>query len=250
MSNTADRIENMSPPEGAQEVFYGLAALAFVVMAGFIFAYGLFGETVTRGLDQACAEAALLAGQRHEAAGNYEPALMRYREAMEGRFADPARRHACGLAIGDLLMRQQRYAEAIEAYEELPEAAFTSAGAYTGYVTALWRDGRFEEAAVQGERWLALAESDENRQQTEWAQATLMRVAEAMGDDAAALRHGEAAVAQNAANDAQLVLARILHRQGRTADALARLDAFIAASGDAKLLSDAHRLRDRIATGA
>jgi len=248
MSKT-EALEQLAPPQGAQEVFFGLAALAFVAMAGFIFAYGLFGEVVTDGLDQACAEAALLAGQRHEAAGNYEPALLRYREAMEGHFADPARRHACGLAIGDILFRQQRYAEAIEAYMALEPEAFSNAGAYTGFVTALWRDGQLEEAASYGGRWLAQAQAAQNQEQIEWASATLLRVAEAQGDWDAALRHGEAVVALNPGSDAQLIIARILHRQGRSTEALARLDGLIAASNDARMLSDARSLRARIAAG-
>lgn len=244
---SVEHMEQIDAPDGTQEWFIGLAAVAFMGMASFIFAYGLFGEVVTDGLDQACAEAALLAGQRLEEAGNHEPALLRYREAMTGHFADPERRYDCGIAIGDLLMRQQRYAEAVAAYEELPPEAFRSAGNYTGYVTALWRDGHLDQAEEIGRRWLEKAEADANAQQIEWANATLLRIAEAQEDFPTAIRYGEAVVALNPASDAQLILARIRDRQGDRAGALAAIDTFVEASNDAKLLSDAQRLRERIA---
>lgn len=242
-----ESLEQLEAPSGAQEWFIGLAAVAFMGMASFIFAYGLYGEVLTDGLDQACAEAALLAGQGLEEAGNYEPALLRYREAMAGHFADPNRRYDCGIAIGDLLMRQQRYAEAVAAYEDLPQEAFRTAGNYTGYVTALWRGGELENAERIGLRWLEMAQADRNDQQIEWANATLLRIAEAQGNYPAAIAYGEAVVAGNPSSDAQLILARIRAHQGDEAGALAAIDAFIASSTDGKLLSDARRLRERIA---
>ena len=42
-------------PVGAPRAFFGIVAIAFVCLTGFVFAYGVYGEKLTAGVDVACA---------------------------------------------------------------------------------------------------------------------------------------------------------------------------------------------------
>lgn len=234
-------------PRAADYLFRGMAAVASVGMALAFFLYGAFGKAVTEGLDRACAEAQFEAGQKQAQLGNHESALVYYRNAMAGHFSSPERQILCGRAIGDLLYRVQRYDEAIAAYEALPPEAFSSSGAFTGYVSSLFHSGDLGKARELGERWLKLALVEQNTEQIVWARSILMRIAEREGREGEALAHGEEILKINPAADAALITARLLQRRGETAAAAARLDAFLAASGNQKLLSEARRLRAEMA---
>jgi tetratricopeptide (TPR) repeat protein len=251
MARMSPDLQTLNPPmeipRGADYLFRGIAAVASVGMALAFLLYGTFGEAITEGLDRACAEAQFEAGQKQAQLGNHESALLFYRNAMAGHFSDPDRQMLCGRAIGDLLYRLQRYDEAIAAYQALPPEAFASSGAYTGYVSSLYHSGDLKAARDQGEHWLKLALVEQNTEQIVWARSILMRIAETEGREGEALAHGAEILRLNPAADAALVTARLLQRRGEHAEAVARLDAFLAASGNQKLLSEARRLRAQIA---
>ncbi len=238
----ADEAAPLEIPANAQPLFLGVAGLGFLLLAGFVLVYGLYGGVVLAGLDQACARAAFKSGQNLEALGNHEQAIQRFRQAMEGRFSDEKERHMCGLSIGDLLYRQGRYAEAISAYVSLPPAAFSAAGAYTGYANALWKDKRLGDAEQVSQAWLGLAQSEGNQEQRLWANNVLMRIADETGRSQAVLAYGAAVLGLDAGSEARIVMARALHRQGKTAEALAEIETFIETSTDPKLLEEARAL--------
>jgi tetratricopeptide (TPR) repeat protein len=245
---TATRPADARPeiPKGAYESFLALAGLVFLLVVACVVAYGIYGRAMTAGLDRACAEAAFEAGKKHEALGNYEQAIQRFRQAMEGHFSNEEQRYMCGRSIGDLLLRRQRYSEAVAAYKALPPQAYASAGSLTGYVNALWHDGQVNEAERLGREWLKKAESEQNREQVMWADSTLMRICYQTNRLAEALDFGQAILAQDPANDAQLLVARILRQQGKKEESLSHLDAFLAQSTNTKLLDEARALRSEI----
>lgn len=235
-------------PPGARTAYPLLAGFVFVCMAISMFAYARFGDTITDGLDRACAEAQFEAGKKYEGLGNSAQALRYFRQAMEGRFNNPDTRILCGRSIGDLLFREGRYAEAIDAYEDLPETAYDQAGAYTGFVESLRRNGQLARAAEAGRLWLSLAEQENNGEQLLWANNALMRIAEEQGDNETALRHAKTIVAQEPGSDARLLMGRLLDRLGRRDEAIRELDAFLEHTQNTKLFSEAQALRDRLAT--
>lgn len=233
-------------PQGAMIGFPLLAAFAFVCMTVSMLAYARYGDALTDGLDRACAEAQFEAGKKHEALGNNTQALRYFRQAMDGRFSNPETRILCGRSIADMLSREGRLAEAIVAYEALPPESYDSAGAYTGYVEALRRDGRLEVAAEQGERWLALAEQENNTEQLGWSRNALMRIADARGDSETALTLARAIVAEQPGSDARLLMARILARTGRVAEAREEVAGFLEATQNTKLFAEARKLQDSL----
>jgi len=247
MSTAAETVEGpVDLPRGALPALVVLAVAAVAVMSGALVAYGVYGERITEGLDEACAAAYFEAGREYEETGNYDKAVQQFQLALDGQFASEAMRYRCGRSLGELLTRQRRYAEAVTAYERLPEAAFTEPGSLTGYATSLWYAGRNDEAKRMAERWLALAESAEDNQQTSWALDLSIRIAQEAGNTNAIIEYGERAVAIDPVCSARIPLANALHDAGRTEDALRHLEDFIAKSENEKLLVDAKQARARI----
>ncbi len=214
-------------PGGSHVLFLGLCGIAFLAMAASLVGYGIFGERITVGLSEACAEAALDSGQKLEALGNTPQALQKYCQALKGNLADERARFQCGLAIGDILFRDQRYSEALVAYRALPESGFVTAGAFAGYVGTLWNVGDKEEALRLTLTWLALAEEEGNIEQEVWARRKLAQVAEEAGDEAASLTHYRR-IAEIAPTDGMVIqMARVLARQGDVAGAQQVLEDFL-----------------------
>jgi len=236
-----------APPPGAFEAGLFLAGAAFVALLAGVLAYGLLGARVTDGLDRACAEAAFKAGQQLEASGDLDGAEQRYRQALEGHFSRPEQRYMCGRSVGDLLSRRQRYAEAVEAYDALPPEALSEAGHYTAYVLSLWHSGQLDRAAERGRTWLGLAEQEQNREQRLWANNALMQVASARGETDQVLAYGAAVLELDPASVAALLVARTLLARGEADAALARVNAFIAATDNPAHLEEAKALRAAIA---
>lgn len=244
--------ENIAPiaPNGAQEIFWGLGGIAFAAMILCLGVYRVFGAQLTAGLDEACAEAAFDAGQKLEASGNLAPAVQKYRQAMEGQFASEDLRTQCGLAIGDLLFKQDRFEEALEAYQALPETAFGRSGAFTGYVTTLWRAGNLDEAARLGVVWLQLAEKEGQRDQQVWARNVLMQVAQAKGDLEGAMVQGNAILALEPGSDARVTVARILRSQGKLEEARTHAEALVKNSESPTLQRAGRQLLEQLSTDA
>lgn len=237
-------------PKGAQEIFWGLGGIAFIAMILCLGVYRVFGAQLTAGLDEACAEAAFDAGQKLEAGGNLAPAVQKYRQAMEGQFASEDLRTQCGLAIGDLLFKQDRFEEALEAYQALPEKAFGRSGAFTGYVTTLWRAGNLDEAARLGAVWLQLAETENQQDQQVWARNVLMQVAHARDDHDEALAQGNAILALEPGSDARVTVARILRGQGKLDEARAHAETLVKNTESPTLQRAGRQLLEQLSTDA
>jgi len=77
---STDQADPRLNPPGSFAAFLGLAAAGYVMMLLFVFAFGLYGDALTAGVDQACAEAAFQNGKQMEAKGNYDLAIQRYRQ--------------------------------------------------------------------------------------------------------------------------------------------------------------------------
>ncbi len=108
----------------SSSVYWIMAGLVGVIGVLVLLLYAFFGADVTRELHQAGALAAYEAGQQLEARGRPEAALQRYRQALEEQGIEDTLRYRCLLAMGDVLAQQQRFAEAIEAYEVVPAAEY------------------------------------------------------------------------------------------------------------------------------
>ena len=237
------------PPQGAKKVFLGLGGIAVIAMIACLAAYRVFGAQITAGLDEACSEAWYDAGQKLATEGNYVQAVEKYRKAMNGHFSAEAKRLECGVAIGDLLFHLKRYGEAVEAYAVLPEVAFTHAGAYTGYVTALGRMGRLDDAARLGALWMAAADREKKLDQQIWARENLMRAAQAKGDASGALAYGLAILELDQAHGVRGTVARMLIEQGKFDEARAHAEALVKHPDNKALQREGRKLLEQIAAG-
>ncbi|MFP4500509.1 MAG: hypothetical protein ACLFTT_05870 [Candidatus Hydrogenedentota bacterium] len=235
---------------GAYEAVLCIAGLAFCGLVGFVFAFGLWGENVVAGLDEACSEAVFATANELRAEGHTELAIQRFRVAYEGHFRDEETRYMCGRALGDLLTQEGRYDEAIEVYRSLPAAAFANAGAYAGYVDALYRQGNDGAAQRMGEEWLAKAEAQGAEEQIEWANGILFYLARKRGDAQQAIAHAQAAIEVNPASDMGFHLARLLYARGEARAARARLAHFIEATEKTNLRLKAERLQTQWANAS
>lgn len=231
---------------GAYVTFLSVAAIGYVLLLLFVFGYGIHGEALTAGVDQACAEAAFKSGKDIEARGNHELAIQRYHQALAGQFRDAGRRYECARSIGEALYRLGRYEEAVEAYRQLPPEAFSQPGHWTGYVSALLSAGEDAETERLGKVWLAEAEKAQDTQQTVWAHATLGRLYERMNRPGQALEQYEAASVLQPESQATLMAARILQQQGQTEQAIAKLDTLLGAVKSGELHEEARRLHARL----
>jgi tetratricopeptide (TPR) repeat protein len=231
----------------AQVALLSVAGLLFIGFAAFVFGYGAYGDRAVDGLEKLCAEAAFMSGAQQRDIGNDEEAARYFREALQGRFEDPARRHMCGIALGDTLFRLERYDEALDAYRSLPPEAFAKAGSYTGYVETARRSGEVEEAERLARLWLEKADAEKNAEQLRWARYALGTLLLEGGRADEALGYFQAVAAAEPAHEANIQVARILHRQGKKDEALATLDAYLAQNPAGQPRKDAEALRGQIA---
>jgi tetratricopeptide (TPR) repeat protein len=238
--------ERLPAIESAYAWFLGLGVLASVLAVGFIAWYSIYGRLITEELDAACAEAAFESGKKLEKQGNFEAAIVRYRQALTGRFNDVKKADLCGLSLGDLLYKLGRYDEAVEAYRALRPEAFSHAGAYTGFANALYRANRRAEARATAEAWLAQAEKEANVEQELWAHDLLMRIAADEKNFDAVEKHAKAQLALDPSSPARLFWAQRLREQQRVPEALQEVQEFLRLSKDAKLLDQALRIEKEL----
>ncbi len=231
---------------GAYVTFLGVTAMGYVLLLAFVFGYGIHGEALTAGVDQACAEAAFKSGKDIEARGNHELAIQRYHQALAGQFRDVGRRHECARSIGEALYRLGRYEEAVEAYRQLPPEAFSQPGHWTGYVSSLLSAGDDTEAERLGKVWLSEAERAQDTQQMVWARAALGQLYERMNRPGQALEQYEAASTLQPESQATLMAARILQQQGQTELAVQKLEALLETVKSGELHEEARRLHARL----
>ncbi len=243
------RVRALNPP-GAFMAFLGMAGLGYLGMLAFVFAFGLYGESLTSGIDLACAEAAFQSGKQVEEKGNYDLAIQRYRQALQGHFADKNREYECARSIGEVMVRLGRFEEAVDAYKALSPDAFTLPGHLTGYVTALFRSDQLDEAARVGGDWLAKAQAANDQKQMVWAHTTLGQVAEKLNRPDEAMNHYRAAFALDPENESGLLAARLLERQGKRDEAIAQAEAVLAAVKTGPVRDDAQRFHDELTAPA
>ena len=227
--------------------FLGVAGIGYVGLLIFIVIFGLFGDALTAGVDDACAEASFQGGQKALDLGNYDLAIRRFRRALDGQFVDKQREYECGRSLCETLYRLERYDEAVDAYRALPPGALTKPGHLTAYVSSLWRGGNPAEAERLGRQWLEMAREAGDATQESWACGTLGGICQEANRLEEALsyyRRGSAL-----APDSQLTLsaAAVLHALGREEEAIRELDAFLSRVPMGNLHEQARRLREQCA---
>jgi len=226
---------------GAYVPFLALAALGYVLVLAFVFAYGIFGEFLTADIDNACAEAAFNAGKQQEALGNYDFAIQRYRQALQGTFPNADRLHQCQRSIGEVLTLLGRYEEAIEFYRGLPPGTLSQPGHWTAYVTALWKTGD-PGAEAAARKWLDAASAANAPAQQVWANATLGQIYEEQKRITDALACYQAASAIEPASQTVILAAKIRYNQGEKELAIRQLETFLQTVTSGQLHEDAKRL--------
>ena len=237
-----EKMDNHTEPATAHAALSALTCVAFAVFAAFVFEFGRHGEAFTGDIDAACAEAAFKSAKKLERLGNPGLAIQRYRQALDGRFADKEREYLCVRSLGEMLYRLGRYAEAADAFGRLPVEAFKVSGSFTGYVGALLRAGDYAEAERLGRQWLALAGQERDSRQALWANDALGRVYIEMDRPGDALARYRAAETIDPTGQAGIHVAQILHSQDRTRGAVEQLEAFLKRVSAGERHEDAKRL--------
>ena len=130
-----------------QALFWIMGAVVGGLVLLAVLGYVFFGAELRAHLSQAAARSAYAAGQSLEAEGKPEAALQRYRQALEEHTMDEALRRKCLLAMGDLLVGQRRFDEALDAYDRLsPEVFVEAPESFVLYLQAL----DYEQDAERG----------------------------------------------------------------------------------------------------
>lgn len=220
--------------------------LAVGVMVSALIAMSMFDDKVRDWMESAYADRAFAIGKEYEYRQEYEQAIELYREALEGTFQNAESKRLCGISLGDLLMRLKRYEEAIVAYANLPDEAFIGAGNLTGYVTALYRAGRLDEASTLGRRWLEKANAQEDRLQQRWANSMLGNIEMERANSDEAIAYFRALASLDPKNSARVNIARILRDQGKIDEALDELEMILAEIDEGSLFASATKLRNQI----
>ena len=229
-----------SPGTGA---FYVLAAIPALGLTLFVLVFGLFGTTVTAGLDRACAEASFVVGKQMEELGNLEQAVMLYRQALDGRFENPERRLLCQRSLGEVLWQLRRPGEAVEAFDTVPAYGFDRAGTYTAFVNALLHEGELDRARDLGHEWLAAAEAESNAQLIVWAQFALGQTYDRLGQHENALTAYRAAAELEPGSSAAILVASTLRKLNRRDEALRYIDALLEDLPEGRARRDALSIR-------
>lgn len=249
MTTPETTIVNDLPPDDTDEAqsaylsFLGVAAVGYVAILAFIFAFGLFGERMTAGIDDACAEASFQGGQKALTFGNYELAIRRFRRALEGQFPDRQREYDCGRSLCETLWRLERYDEAVDAYRALPAAALSEPGHFAAYASSLRRAGHAAEAERVARQWLDMASKANDATQQMWAYGTLGGICQDAKRLEDALGYYRAGAALGANSELVLNLAEALHSLGRDAEAVTELDGFVARVPMGDLRERAEKMR-------
>jgi tetratricopeptide (TPR) repeat protein len=226
------------------------AVVGYVGILVFVFVFGRYGDSLTSGIDRACAEAAFQSGKEMEKEGNLQLAVNRYHEAIQGRFELQEREYECRRSLGELLVRLGRYEEAVDTYNAFAPEGLFEAGHWTGYVLALFHSGRNEEARQRGMQWLGKAQEAKDRQQEVWSSVTLGQVSESLGDLEDAFNYYGMADVLSPESDAAIRMATILKKLGKHAEAVRKLDAFLAKAQPGALREQAAALREECANKA
>lgn len=221
--------------------------LGVLFLIVFVYAFGHYGERLTQGIDLACSDAAFEWGKRHETLGNVDQAVRYYRQGLAGHFRSESKKNLCVISLGNLLCREKRYQEAIEAYARLPEDAFDRAGSLTGYVSSLQSSEKFKEAERLGKIWLQKAESEQDALQMLWANTALGRICQDTGRLELALDYYKKAIAVDPASYAGIHAAQVLNLLGNKEEAFDELDSLLSHIHSGQLYEDATKVRNEIA---
>ena len=133
------------------------ACLAALFTAS-VLLFAAFGDTWVYGLDKQIGE--IIASRARELAdmGQSEAAIQLYREALAVRFDDPMQRVWTLHRLTQLLLREQRYDEAVEAAEEALELYDENGAPFSHINQAYLHANQFEPMAENAERWQRWAE--------------------------------------------------------------------------------------------
>jgi len=248
-AETEQEVEPRDEPAAifSYRVFGAVTATVFVFLSLFFYTYATVGETLWNKMELLSGDVVYKAGKRVEEIKDFDAAIEYFRRALQGRFSKDETKRECILSLGALLYKQNRYAESVETYGQLPVDQFVEAGELTGYVSALWRTGQYEEAERLGRVWLGKAETSGDVQQCEWAHYTLGRVYEETARPDKAVSHYRQVVKLNPASQASINIAQILRRQGQNAEALRELDRFVSTPHSSDLDEKVEQLRSEIA---
>jgi len=223
-----------------------VGCITFLCLAVFVLAYGTYGDRAITELERRCADVSYHFGKQMEEQGNYEVAILRYRQALEGYFGDDEKRYMCGRALAELLTKLGRHQEAINTYRALPPEALDASSSLAGYAEALRRSGDYAETERVALIWFAKARNENNAQQSLWANQTLGSICQTQKRYEEALAYYRAAVELDPASQAGIHIAQIYRQQGKLSAALAALDTFLAHVSSGPFRDDAVRLRDAI----
>ena len=133
----------------------GASLAALFVMSVLLFA--AFGDTWVNGLDDQVGEIVSSRAREQADMGQHETAINLYRDALAVRFDDPMQRVWTLHRLARLLLREERYDEAVEAAQEALDLHDEN-GAPFSYINEAYHESRqFEAMAHNAERWFQWA---------------------------------------------------------------------------------------------
>ncbi|MBW7863305.1 MAG: tetratricopeptide repeat protein [Candidatus Hydrogenedens sp.] len=238
------------PPEAFAGLQGGLAVLgaaAFVALAAAVWLLGNYGGAVADRMSGRLGDIETARARAMEQGGLAEAAIEGYRKALGMTFESRDQRKWAQRWLGELLLRENRPEEAVDALRECVAENPDYLPAHAFLCQALGAAMRPEETVQAAEAWAKTAEQAGNAgdQASAWWHAGQALEALDRPDDAlAAYRRGHAAAprGRNAYHAAKL-----LHNRGDSAGALRLLDEYTARNG-VEMAEAARLLRAEIAS--
>jgi hypothetical protein len=154
-------------------VLWLLTIATAVGLAAALVVIGIWRPEITERLQHGSGEALLRRVVSQIGQINDEETIRLLTSALEAGFREEDAAATCGNMLGDRLVRQGRYAEALEAYAHVPVGWRSHASQFSGYARALLETGHLEVLEPVATRWLELAELENNLTQQIAAHTTL-----------------------------------------------------------------------------
>ena len=177
----------------AYRAFWALTVAAAVCLVGALLVLGLLRPAITEHLQRGSGEALLRHAVTQMEKGDPEEVIQLLESALEAGFREKDTAIEVGEMLGNRLVQRERYAEALKAYEHVPEGWRSNASQFSGYARALLETGHWKELEPVAEEWLRRAEGENNLTQQIAAHTTLGTLHTQLGRHEAAAFHLEKA---------------------------------------------------------
>lgn len=198
---------------------YAVAAVAIVMFAAAVVAFGRYGGPMVNALSRQIGETVAADALRLAEAGMTGDAIRMYERALNIAFEDPRQAVLARQRLARLLLDEGTPAAAVPVLETALAADSTDLWNYSLLCTAYLQSGSPERALDTAAAWLERAQANGDAGGIRWAQYNRGTALNRLGDAAGALGAFEASFAAVPSGESAYQAALLLRQAGRAAEA-------------------------------